>query len=139
MIWLDPTVVSFGGVEVDGVESIAVDRRSERLIEERSDNGPHVVFADCAEERVSVRLVRRVGDAGGGGWRPGDGGLLGFRAGPSAGRATGVRVSVEVVVTAVLSRLDSSRGAMQTVEFVAISVDGDTDPVTEEPVGMGGE
>lgn len=138
MIWIDPTAVSFGGAAVDGVESIVVDRRSERLVEERSDNGPHIVFADCVEERVSLRLVRRVGGSGAGGWRPGNGGLLEFRAGPSAGVASGVRVSVEVVVTGVANRLDPSRGAMQTVEFVAISSDGESDPVSEEPAGVGG-
>ncbi len=133
MIWIDPAGVRLGGASLGGVSSISVDRHAERLLAERSDFGPHVVFADAPEQRVSVRIVRTVGPEGPGGHRPGDLASLEFRAGPSASDAGMRVVTIQVVVEAVLNRVDPKAGATQTIECVAISSDGVADPVVETP------
>ena len=133
MIWLDPTRVTFDGDALEGVRSICLDRRAERFVVEHSDTGPHAVFADAVERRVTVRMVRRVGDEGGGTMRPGDKGVLSFRVGPSASEAGAREVSMQVVIQSIVNRIDPKMGATQTIEGLAISSDGASDPVSDEP------
>ena len=59
MLWLNPTEVHLLGVALDGVLAVSVDRFATRTAEERGDLGPHVVFVDAPEQRVSVRVRRR--------------------------------------------------------------------------------
>lgn len=134
MIWLDPTRVTLAGAALEGVSSVSVDRKATRFVEEHSDFGPHIVFADAPERRVTVRVVRRVGADGAGTFRPGDSGELAFEVGASASAAGGRRVSMQVVVQSIANRVDPKAGATQMIECVALSSDGAADPVSDEAV-----
>lgn len=134
MIWLDPSRVTLGGAALEGVTSVSVDRRATRFVEEHSDAGPHVVFADAPEQRVTVRVVRSVGEEEAGAHRPGDSGVLSFETGLSASAPGARRVTMQVVVQSVANKVDPRAGATQTIEGVALSSDGAADPVVDEAI-----
>jgi hypothetical protein len=135
MLWLSPERVELLGASLSGVTMVSVDRVTTRLAEEWSDLGPHVVFADAAEQRVTV-TVRR-GAQGGEGLltpaaiRPGAQGTLTLRANPSAGDGKGTSVTASVVVTGVEHGAGAKRGVEQTIRMVAVSSDGALDPISE--------
>ena len=129
MIWLNPARVVFGGQALSHVESVVVDRVSSKLLLERGDGGPHVVFADVPEQRVTVRVVRRAVEADSVEVSPGELGVLSFDRSLNASSSV-ERVTIsQAVVTGVTHRLERSGDARQTVEFVAVSSDGSSDPV----------
>lgn len=134
MIWLDPSRVTLGGDALEGVSSVSVDRKATRFVEEYSDTGPHVVFADAPEQRVTARLIRTVGESGAGALRPGDSGELAFEVGASASAAGARRISMQVVIQSIANKVDPKAGATQTIECVALSSDGATDPVSDVAV-----
>lgn len=131
MVWINPSAVTFGGEAIDHAESVSIDREAVRAVEEYSDDGPHVVFADVPAQRVRVRLVRRLTGAGLGGFVPGDLGALRFRASANAGDGGSTVTVAQAVVRSVTHALSRSGEARQTIEFVAVSSDGATDPVSE--------
>lgn len=134
MIWLDPKGVTLGGSTLGGVAAITVDRVASRFVTEHSDAGPHVVFADAPEQRVTVRIARAVDADGAGVHRPGDVAALAFRVGPSASDAHVREVAMQVVIESVENRVDRKGGATQSIVCVAVSSDGVADPVAETPV-----
>jgi len=135
MIWLNPTGVTLFGVALGGVSSVAVDRLATRTAEEHGDLGPHVVFVDAPEQRVTVRVRRRVDEASVGalaGVHPGSMGALSFRVAPSKSDRNGLTVRVTVVVRGVDHAFSERDGFVQTITMTAVSSDGAADPIVEE-------
>jgi hypothetical protein len=137
VVWLDPdrATLTIGAValELPAVTLVAVDRRATRVVVEHGPAGPHPAFVDAPEQRVDVRLVRRVqsGEAPAPALRPGALGTLEFRARAAAADVGGRSVTVGVVVVAVEHELDAKRGLEQTIQMIGVSPDGAADPVTE--------
>jgi len=135
MLWLNPTEATLDGAPLPGVRSVAVDRVTTRTAEERTDAGPHVVFSDAPEQRVTLRLRRRVAgadDAALPGVPLGAMAALAFRAAPSSGDRNGRRISATVALRAVEHGFTAREGFTQTLTMTAISPDGAADPITEE-------
>jgi hypothetical protein len=135
MIWLNPETVTIGGVDLGGVRSIAVAHRADKLVVEFSDGGPHPTFADAPEQRTTITLKRAVVSNEDPGVRPGDEAVFEARIAPTGADTPGVTLSAAVVVTGVASRSDRKSGAEQTIEAVAVSPDGSTDPLAVTPEG----
>lgn len=141
MLWLSPERVMWtaGGVEhaLTGVASAAVDRRATRLAVERADLGPHVVFADAPEQRVTITIERSLDGSPEEEWtlaqalHPGAMGDLAVRSAPGAGDAGGRIARVMAVVLSVVHTLSGRRGAVQAIRLLAVSPDGVADPVQE--------
>jgi hypothetical protein len=135
MLWLNPTAVDLFGAALGGVSSVAVDRAATRSAEERGDLGPHVVFADAPEQRVTVRVRRRVDEASAGalsGVAVGAMGELSFRVSASRSDRGGRVVRATVVVRGVDHALSERDGFVQTITMTAVSSDGAADPIVEE-------
>ncbi|GMV26805.1 MAG: hypothetical protein AMXMBFR58_28360 [Phycisphaerae bacterium] len=133
MLILNPTSVSFGGTEWPDVRFIAVERSTSRLVLERSDAGPHVVLADAAEETVTLRVGQHLADHAEPPLRCGDQAELAFFTSPSAGSARRERIRTVAVVTEVKYDFTPDRSAVRTIRLVAISPDGNSDPIATEP------
>jgi hypothetical protein len=139
MLWLSPTRVLLGGVELRDVRLVAVEMQAARVVESWSDLGPHAVFADVPERRTVVRVERTPSSGESAPARPGDAAGLSFRAASSSGGGGGEAVSASVVVRSVALRLDAARGPTQVIECVAVSADGAGDPLVVAPgSGEGG-
>jgi hypothetical protein len=137
MLALHPTDVTLLGrtLRSETIEAIAVSREASRSIEERTDNGPHVVFADAPEQRVLIALLRTLDGPEPDGPRPGEMGALVFTTGPGGADAPAQRVSAAVVVRSVRIEVSRRRGAAQRIELIAVSTTGGAaDPVTVEEV-----
>ena len=144
MVVLRPDRVSLVGSALAGVTSVVVDRRAERFVEEWGDGGAHCVFADAAEVRVRITLVRAVGVDDDDALRPGMRGELVFEttsgatdAGRRVWRAEVVIVSVEHDVRAGAvagagTLPGAGAGVRQRVVMAAISPDGAADPLVLE-------
>jgi hypothetical protein len=136
MLLLNPHSVKFGSARWDDVAALAVDRGASRLNLEWSDSGPHVVFADVPEERLTIRVTRRLQREATFGPRPGDAGELVAYTSPTAADASRRRVRIESVVTAVSHEI-SAKAALQTVTLVGVSSNGAVDPVVIEDAADG--
>jgi hypothetical protein len=134
MLFLHPRVVSFGGVDWSGVESVAIERAAARSFVEFADTGPHTVLADVPEQRVEVRVVQDLLGEDMDVTRPGEIGTLGFETAPNSSGAGRKRVSMTAVVLGVKYQVSRKGGSSRTVELVAVSADGAADPVTVEAV-----
>lgn len=135
MLWLNPTEVTLFGVALSGVSSVAVDRFATRTAQEHSDLGPHVVFVDAPEQRVTVRVRRRVDEMSAGivsGITVGSMGELSFRVAASASDRNGRKVRVTVVVRGVDHDFSERDGFVQSISMTAVSSDGAVDPIVEE-------
>lgn len=133
MLVLGPESVAFEGEAWPGVELIAIERTPMREVVEVGDLGPHVVFVDVPERRVSVRVVRRIDRSELESVVPGDTGELVFRAGFGRTDAGWSEVSLDAVVTRVTHEFDTDK-VRRVVVMVAVSADGVTDPVRVEEV-----
>ena len=136
-VWLNPSEVNLLGAALGGVRSVAVDRSTVRAALEWSDAGAEVVFADSAERRVDVTIVREVEVVSGAfATTPALGAMggLSFVASPNGSDANRVRVEATVVVLDVRHAIVGASGARQTIRCVAVSDDGATQPVTESEV-----
>jgi hypothetical protein len=142
MLLLNPRRVRFAGTAFEDVAAIVVDRSAAGEVVEWSDLGPHVVLADVPEQRVEIRVVQNLSGARDGesvdAPRPGETGELVFHTSPTAGAGGRKRIAVQAVVLRVEHELSLRRGAVRTVRFVAISSDGQADPlsVIESPGGV---
>lgn len=140
MYLLNPESVVFGGVVLEDVQSVVVNRAAEKSVVEWSDDGPYVVFADVPQQRVGVRIVRRLSREQVTELRPGDEGELRVTVTPSGARSdAGRRVIVATcVVMSVVHELGGAtaaggaRNAVQTIVLEAVSGGGGVDPVGEE-------
>ncbi len=129
MFFLNPGKVTFGSVVWPGVSSVAVGRGAARSVVEFGDAGPHAVLADVPAQRVVVTVVQDLLGDDLDSPVPGDAGTLEFETAPNRGDAGRKRVTASVVVLSVSYRVAGRNGSARTVEFVAVSGDGVTDPV----------
>lgn len=130
MVFLNPDIVTLGALTLTNVQFVAIDREARRTALEYSDLGPHAAFVDVPEQRITVRIVRRITESEALPIKPGDRLALALRAAPNLSGA-GVRASAAtVVITAVESTLSNRGGATQRISAIAISADGAADPIT---------
>jgi len=136
MVFLNPgdvRLIESGGAAVvlEGVSAIAIDRSTERSALQWSDLGPHVVFADAPEQRVTARVWREPSaeeaDAAAL-LRPGTAVSLSFRTSRGGSEAAARRVFTDAVVLEVRHEV-GRRGATQRVALVCVSSGGADDPV----------
>lgn len=134
MLSLTPSTVTLLSHPLDQVDAVAIDRRGGSLAEERTDNGPHLVFADAPEQRVTVSLTRTLTRDEPTLVRPGDMGELRLTTAPSASDARRRTITATVVVVSVEHDFLNRAGetvARQRLALLALSPDGHTDPITE--------
>lgn len=129
MLVLNPSEVVFAGEVWGGVKSVAIDRVAEEVIAERGEGGAEVVFADVASVRVNVKVVREMNTSELSSPRPGQSAVLVLVASLGASDARKRTISMQAVVTNVRHEVNG-RGATRAVEFVALSADGHSDPIT---------
>lgn len=130
MVFLNPDTVTLGALALTNVQFVAVDREARRTALEYTDLGPYAAFADVPEQRITVRIVRRITDSEALPIKPGDRATLSLRAAPNLS-AAGVRaMSATVVVSAVEFTLSSRGGATQRISAIAISSTGGADPIS---------
>lgn len=134
MLFLHPRVVSFGGSDWAGVESVAIERSAARSFVEFGEQGPHAVLADVPEQRVEVRVVQELLGEDMDVPRPGEIGTLGFETAPNSSGAGRKRVSMTAVVMGVKYQVSRKGGSARTVDLIAVSADGAADPVLVEAV-----
>jgi hypothetical protein len=131
MLSLHPPSVSLLGVALADVDALAVDRRTSKHAEERTDRGPHLVFADAPEQRVTVAITRTLTRDEATTFRPGDQGDLRFTTAPSASDGARRTFAATVVILSVEHDLTLRNGVRQRIHAVALSADGAADPVSE--------
>lgn len=134
MLALSPQSVTLFGAPLRDVDYLAVDRRSSKQTEERTDLGPHLVFADAPEQRVSVSISRTLTRDEASALRPGQQGELRFTVSPSDSDARRRTFSATVVVLSIdhdLFTRSGVPGARQRIHALALSTDGAADPIAE--------
>ncbi len=129
MLVLNPSSVSFAGTVWPGVTLVTISRAAQKQVTEWSDAGPHVVLADVPEQVVKLRVEAELKEGDANGPAPGASGTLSVTTSPNASDAGKRVISATVVVAAVSYEVSAKRGAVRTVELVAISSDGATDPI----------
>lgn len=134
MLILHPTDVTLLGAPLPGVESIAVSREAARFVTERTDAGPHSVFADAPEQAVEITVLRAIEGPQPAGPIPGQQGTLVFTGALSGADGPARRVSATVVVRSARIELSRRKGAAQRLELVALSTDGAADPIAIQEV-----
>jgi hypothetical protein len=131
MLSLHPQSVSFLGTTLSDVEAIAVDRRSSKQTEERTDLGPHLVFADVPEQRVTISITRTLTRDESTTFAPGAQGQLRFTTAPSSSDALRRTFTASAVVLSIEHELSRKAGARQRIALLALSTDGAADPINE--------
>lgn len=134
MVFLNPERVTLGSHTLTNVALVTIDREARRVTVEYSDLGRFAAFADVPEERITVRIVRRVTREETDAIKPGDKLALGIRTGPGLSAAGARAISATVVITGIESSMDArsrghGAGATQRVTALAVSADGATDPI----------
>lgn len=135
MLIIKPRSVTLLGVTLEHVDAVGVDRRTSKRVEERTDLGPHIVFADAPEQRVTVSITRTLTRDEASGFRPGQQGELRFVAAPSDSDAGRRSFSATVVIVSVEHDLGVKFGARQRIVALAVSTDGANDPIIETTQG----
>lgn len=127
MVVIRPAQVTFGGEVWGAVDRVTIDRVGTRLVREWSDDGPHLVFADVAAQVVRARVTQALDQTTLTGPLPGE--LEELRVELAAGGDEGRRlVRFDAVVESVTHEVSGSR-AVRTVSLIAVSDEGDEDPV----------
>jgi len=134
MLVLNPSHVRFKGEALEGVSAVSVDRVATREVVEWTELGPHVAFADVAEQRVTLSIVRDVAGEELSGLEPGEQGEVSFIVSRTAADGRRRRVSAEGVVTRIAHKVDVGKRATQTITLIAVSSDGQAEPVAVEEV-----
>lgn len=137
MLLLNPEAVKFGSAVWSDVISVVIDRASDRTLVERSDTGPHPTLVDVPEQRVSIRVQRTLVRDTLITPRPGESAELVVCTSPAGVEAQRKRVRAVSVVVGVSHEVSRSRGALQTIALVAVSSDGNKDPLTLEDASDG--
>ncbi len=146
MLILNPDRVRFDGQTWPDVLSLVVDRAATKLVEARTDQGPHTNFADVAEQRVTIRIAQVLGTSDMLSPLPGDAALLEWWTSPNASQAQRVRVQCDAVVTDVGHELGpllaarrgkGSASALRTITLIATSSDGKVDPLSTIVANVG--
>jgi hypothetical protein len=138
MLLLNPQSVTFGAATWDGVTAVSIDRAATRETIEWSDSGPHIVFADCPEQRITIKVIREIARDDLSTPRPGDAAEAIFHTSPTSATAARRRIRADCVITAVTHEISQKKGAIQTITLTAISPDGATDPITTQDASDGG-
>lgn len=141
MLILNPRLVTFGTAPFRDVLALTIDREAKRLALEWSDLGPHATFADVPEQVAHVKLVQEVTDGSPDGPKPGDSATLSFVSSPTGADGDRTRWQSAAVVKSCTHDITTSGrsiGARRTVEFVLVSSNGSTDPISTTPVGPSG-
>ena len=146
MLALNPDVVRFEQWVWEDVAAAAISRAASKRVEDWGDLGPHSAFVDAPELRTTVRVTRRM--SGDDGELPvvGTLGTLVFYVTPGATDALRRRVQVRCVLTSVRTEVTGVRpgrrtqgpgvdGGIQTLTFVAVSVNGQADPLSISHAG----
>ncbi len=131
MLTFHPQSVSFLSTPLPDVDAIAVDRRSSKQTEERTDLGPHIVFADVPEQRVTIAVTRTLTRDEPTSIKPGAQGQLRFTVAPSSSDALRRAFTVTAVVLSVEHDLSRKASARQRITMLAVSTDGAADPIVE--------
>jgi len=137
MIWIEPRSVILIEHQLDNVRSIVVNSTAQSVVEERAEDGPHIVFGDAAGLAVEVLIERQVSAASdiGGAIQAGGFGVLRFTAAPSNASAHQVTYVAEVLITAVKHALHGGGGPTQRIVCRAISSDGAAHPIVNTQAG----
>ena len=135
MLILNPRQVTFNSTTWPDVTLVSIDRTATRLALDWSDDGPHPTFADVPEQRIDVKVVADLSGSSVTPPIPGDEGELSFVTSPTASDGSRRRVTMTCIITGVSHEVSLKRPGVRTIDLVAISTDGHTDPVatTEEP------
>ncbi len=129
MLVLNPRQVEFGSSTWTNVTSVSVGRSARHVLMEWGDSGAHVVFVDVPEQLVSVRVVQEMLGDDMDLVRPGESGELSFVTGQNSSDAGTREVTIECVVKTVSYETSVSRGSRRYIELIAVSEDGQADPV----------
>lgn len=132
MLILNPTAVELGSLAMGGVSSLTVDRQSVTPLEQWGAGGPWCRLVDSPKRRVSITIKLEPAaplDAG-----PALGSQAELRAffGPASGDRLRRRLRATCVVVAVTHQHPPGRAPVRTVELLAVSPSGATDPVVIE-------
>lgn len=130
MLIVQPERVRFGTETWNGVSSVTIERKAERPIVEWSDDGPHVVLADVAEQKVVVKVTQRAETDDVGTPAPGEQAVLSLETARNASAAGRRVISMIAAVSGVSYSARGSAGLVRTVTLIAVSSDGAADPVT---------
>ena len=139
MLILHPHRVLLGSSVLDNVSLIAIDRSASRMIIDRGDGGPLPTFADAAEETLSLRVVQHLTEHDLAPPRPGQLAALSWTTSTAAADGQARTFTVHVVVRSVRYDIPGARGARppaystsvaRTISLVALSPDGNSDPVS---------
>ena len=133
MLILNPTSVILGNQILPNVSSIAIDRAASRQLIEWSDEGPHIVFIDCPEQRITITLVQELSRGELSIPAPGTSLQLVFQTSIDSSHAGWSVISIPVVLLAAKHE-SKARGFVRTLSLVAISSNGISDPVTISPI-----
>jgi hypothetical protein len=114
---------------------LAISREATRRVIEWSDDGPHAVFADVAEGTVMIQVVMEIAEGDIEEIKPGTQGILSAVTSPGASDAARRKLSARCVLMKSSHELSLKRGAVRTLEFVALSEDGAADPISVEDAG----
>lgn len=130
MLILNPRLVRFGTTTWPDVSLIAIDRDTPRLALEWSDRGPHPVFADAPEQRLTIRIIQDIARDDLNTPRPGQQDTLTFYTSPTGADARRRKLTLTACITSVSHDLSLTRGTQRRTTLTALSPDGLTDPIT---------
>lgn len=131
MLFLNPTKLSLLSADYSNIESVSIDRLVHKEITDYSDTGPYAVFADIPESKVEISITQRLDtgpDQSLSGPKPGQHGTLELITSPNASQAQRKKLTAQVVIRSV--RYDLAAKPKRTINLVALSPDGATDPIT---------
>ena len=135
MLITSPNSVRLGNLRLPDVDTIAIERSPRTLAEEWSDGGPYAIFADVPEQRVTLRIDRRLTNAqvlNAPEFIPGFSATLGCFVAASGTHAHSAELTASVVVTSIKYQLDTSP-IRQIITLLAVSASPGTDPIMLTP------
>ncbi|MFK7884869.1 MAG: hypothetical protein AB8F26_11880 [Phycisphaerales bacterium] len=128
MVVLRPAEVRFGSDVWDAVERVAIDRVGTRVIREESDDGGGVVFVDVPERMVRAKVWQLLDQTTLDGPEPGEFEEVRIELGTGADEGSRL-IRFDAVIESVTHQVSGSR-ATRVISLIAVSDQGDTDPVT---------
>ncbi|MCC6427208.1 MAG: hypothetical protein IT435_10355 [Phycisphaerales bacterium] len=132
MLILHPKSVIFGDSRWENITSIAIERTADRLVVERGDDGAQAIFADVPEELVSIRITQDLAQDDLDPPRCGDQETLTFFIAASGSEGARRRISAMGVVRRIGYQLAGAGRAIRTISLIAISPDGNSDPIASD-------
>ncbi len=133
MLTLHPQSVTFGALRWENIQLIAIDRACDQPLAERSDGGPHITFADCPRQLVTIRILQQPADLDLLPPACADQDTLTFYIAASASQAQRTKVTALAVIQRIKHELSNPRNPARELTLLAISPDGHSDPITITP------